>query len=108
MNSRQLEKLGVPVECRKAAIISIQNAASSGILRTLDVGKVLGDIMANPEAHLADPCFGPFAQSVLEAGDTTPPREPISYRTWGEGGIEAESHTQMRQACACRWPPPRP
>ena len=27
-------------------------------------------------------------------------REPISYRTWGESGIDAESHVQMRQACA--------
>ncbi len=26
-------------------------------------------------------------------------RPPISYRTWGESGIDAASHIQMRQAC---------
>ena len=100
MNSRQLEKLGVPTECRKSAIIAIQNAASAGILRSLNVAQVIRDILANPADHVHDPNFGPFAQTVLESEAPAAPREPIAYRTWGESGIDAESHVQMRQACA--------
>jgi tRNA-splicing ligase RtcB len=100
MNSRQLEKLGVPTECRKSAIIAIQNAASAGILRSLNVAQVIRDILANPADHVQDPNFGPFAQTLLESEAPAPAREPIAYRTWGESGIEAESHVQMRQACA--------
>ena len=100
MNSRQLEKLGVPIECRKSAVIAIQNAASAGILRSLNIGQVIRDILANPAGYAQDPNFGPFAQSLLESGDPSPVHEPIAYRTWGAGGIDPESHTQMRQACA--------
>ncbi|HEX4142934.1 MAG TPA: RtcB family protein [Pirellulales bacterium] len=100
MNSRQLEKLGVPIESRKAAIVAIQNAASAGILRSLNIDQVIRDILANPAGHVDDPNFGPFAQSLLEAEAPAPAREPIAYRTWGESGIDPESHVQMRQACA--------
>ena len=100
MNSRQLEKLGVPTECRKSAIIAIQNAASAGILRSLNVAQVIRDILANPADHVHDPNFGPFAQTVLESEAPAAPRAPIVYRTWGESGIDPESHVQMRQACA--------
>lgn len=100
MNARQLEKLGVPAECMKAAISAIQSAASAGVLRTLNLKQSIKNVMENPAAHLADPYFAPFAQSVLDAGEPAPVREPIAYRTWGDAGIEPESHVQMRQACA--------
>ncbi len=89
MNARQLEKLGVPAECMKAAILAIQSAASTGVLRSLNVKQVIKDTLENPGAHLSDPHFGPFAQAVLEAGTPAPVSEPIAYRTWGDSGIDA-------------------
>ncbi|HEX4149285.1 MAG TPA: RtcB family protein, partial [Pirellulales bacterium] len=100
MNARQLEKLGVPAECVAAAILAIQSAAGAGVLRELNVKQLITDIVADPGAHLGDPHFGRLAQAVLEADAPAPVHEPISYRTWGASGIEAESHVQMRQACA--------
>ena len=37
---------------------------------------------------------------MLDAGAPVAACEPISYRTWGESGIDPQSHVQMRQACA--------
>ncbi len=100
MNARQLEKLGVPVECMKSAILAIQSAAQAGVLRTLNVKQLIAEILASPSTHLGDAHFGSFAQVVADAGAAAPPRKPISYRTWGESGIDVASHIQMRQACA--------
>src|SRR5580704_8133466 len=100
MNARQLEKLGVPAECMKSAILAIQSAASAGILRSLNVKQLISQILASPADHLRDQHFGPFAQSVIDAGTPAEVREPIAYRTWGDRGIDPESHQQMRQACA--------
>ena len=88
--------------------MAIQSAAGAGVLRSLNVKQIIKDILANPADHLRDEHFGPFAQDVLGAAAARPLREPIAYRTWGDAGIEPESHAQMRQACACRWPRPRP
>jgi tRNA-splicing ligase RtcB len=100
VNTRQLEKLGVPAECIKAAILAIQSAAKAGVLRDLNVKEMIKSVMSTPASHLGDPYFGQFAQAVLDAGTPAPVKEPISYRTWGDRGIEPESHVQMRQACA--------
>jgi len=100
MNARQLEKLGVPAECMKSAILAIQSASNAGILRSLNVKQLIAEILASPANHLGDPHFGPFAQAVIDAAAPAEVREPITYRTWGESGIDAESHVQMRQACA--------
>ena len=100
MNARQLEKLGVPAECFKSAILAIQRAASAGTLRNLNIKEVIKDILENPGSHVADPHFGAFAKDVQEAGRPAIEREPITYRTWGDSGIDPASHVQMRQACA--------
>jgi tRNA-splicing ligase RtcB len=100
MNARQLEKLGVPAECVSAAIVAIQSAASAGVLRSLNVKQTIKNVLETPGSHLDDPYFGQFARAVLEAGTLAPMKEPIPYRTWGDAGIEPESHAQMRQACA--------
>lgn len=100
MNARQLEKLGVPSECMKAAIQAIHSAAGANVLRSLNVKQVIKDVLADPGAHLNEPHFGPFAQAVLDAGEPAPVREPIAYRTWGDSGIDPASHVQMRESCA--------
>lgn len=99
MNARQLEKLGVPAGCVKSAIVGIQSAAEAGELRTLNIKQLIAAILASPADHLADPHFGRLAQDVLDAGKIVV-REPITYRTWGDSGIDPASHVQMRQACA--------
>ena len=84
----------------KAAILAIQDAAGAGAVRSLNVKQIIKGVMERPEAHLDEPYFGPFAQAVLDAGTPEAVKEPIAYRTWGDSGIEPESHVQMRQACA--------
>jgi tRNA-splicing ligase RtcB len=100
MNARQLEKLGVPGDCIKSAILAIQNASEAGLLRTLNVKQVIKDILDRPGEHVLDPNFGKFARDVLESGTPAEVHEPITYRTWGDSGIDAQSHVQMREACA--------
>jgi tRNA-splicing ligase RtcB len=100
MNARQLEKLGVPAECMKSAILAIQSAATAGVLRSMNVKQVIKDVLDRPADHVTDEYFGPLAKDVLQSGELAPIREPIAYRTWGDSGIEPESHVQMRQACA--------
>jgi len=100
MNARQLQKLGVPTECMKSAILAIQSAATAGALRALNVKQAVKDLLEDPAAHVNDEHFGQLAKAVLAAGGLAEEREPISYQTWGESGIDAASHVQMRQACA--------
>lgn len=100
MNARQLEKLGVPSFLVKSAVLAIQNAASAGALRGMNVKEVLKNVIDNPAGHVSDPYFGSLAQEALAEGTVEPPREPIPYRTWGDKGIDPASHDQMRQACA--------
>src|SRR5262249_16978237 len=101
MNARQLEKLGVPSECVKSAIRAIQNASQAGVLRSLDIKQSVRSIMAAPGDYVDDPLFGEFAREVQESGrEAAAPKSPLTYRTWGDSGIEPASHVQMRQACA--------
>ena len=100
MNARQLEKLGLPTECMKPALVAIHSAAEAGVLRSLDVKQVIRDIMEQPEAHTQDEHFGPLAVAVIEASSAPAAREPIGYRTWGDAGIDPAAHSQMRQSCA--------
>ncbi|HEX4129539.1 MAG TPA: RtcB family protein [Pirellulales bacterium] len=100
MNARQLEKLGVPAECVKPAILAIASASAAGVLRSLNVKQIVKEILDRPAEHVDDEHFGSLAHAVLEAGTAAEPREPITYRTWGEAGIDPQSHAQMRDACA--------
>ena len=99
MNARQLIKLGIPQYCVPAAIRAIHSAAEAGVLRDMNVREHLKRIVAQPSEHSADEHFGPLALALLESDPLLVPREPISYRTWGDAGIESASHAQMRDAC---------
>ena len=76
----------------------------------MNLKQVIKDIVADPQAHTADEHFGEFARELVLANCRGRGRHgrawrpaapaPIAYRTWGESGIDAESHVQMRQACA--------
>src|SRR5687767_9540502 len=100
MNSRQLQKLGLPEDpdVIKAALVGIQSASKAGILRELDLKGTFAEIVANPQAHKDEPHFGPLAAALIEYSKEPLPAEPITYRTWGSD-IDASAHEQMKTAC---------
>ncbi|MBM4003630.1 MAG: RtcB family protein [Planctomycetes bacterium] len=99
MNSRQLEKLGVPSECIRDAIQGIQRVVSAGEARSKEVKVTIRAILAAPEEYLSDAYFADFARSLIRERAFVRP-EPVAYTTWGEAGIDVASHVQMRQACS--------
>jgi tRNA-splicing ligase RtcB (3'-phosphate/5'-hydroxy nucleic acid ligase) len=98
MNSRQLQKLGVPEDCVKSAIAAIQTATKTGGMKGKQIKQAIKDVLERPQDFTADEHFGQFAQAVIADREFVRP-EPISYRTWGSE-IDEASHAQMRQACS--------
>ncbi|MCG8584139.1 MAG: RtcB family protein [Pirellulales bacterium] len=99
MNSRQLQKLGVPEFCIKEAIQAVSLFAQSGSARARNVKQAIKFVLAAPDEFIGDKHFGTLAQAIIDDRDFTP-AEPITYRTWGADGIDEQSHSQMRQACS--------
>ncbi|MCA9222491.1 MAG: RtcB family protein [Planctomycetales bacterium] len=99
MNRRQLEKLGVPDTCFKEGIAAVQNLVQGEKLKGKQVKQRVQQIVESPELFVADPNVGEFARALVEESQFTRP-EPITYRTWGDAGIDPASHAQMRQACS--------
>ncbi len=98
MNSRQLQKLGVPHDCVPSAIVAITSAAKADGTRGKQIKETIKGVLACPDEFVSDPHFGPFALDLIEDRDFVRP-EPIEYRTWGNE-IDDATHSQMRQACA--------
>jgi len=100
MNSRQLQKLGLPEDpdVIKGALAGIQSASKAGVLRELDLKGTFAEILANPQAHKHDAHFDKLAAALIEYAKEPLPAEAISYRTWGTD-IDASAHEQMKQAC---------
>lgn len=100
MNSRQLQKLGLPddPDVIKAALAGIQSASKAGVLRELDLKAIFAEILAAPQPHKHDVHFGALAAALVEYAKEPLPTEPISYRTWGTD-IDAAAHQQMKVAC---------
>jgi len=99
MNGRQLQKLGVPQDCVREAITAIQSATSSEATKSKAIKQHVKAVLDNPDEFVADEHFGAFAKALIEDREFVRP-EPVSYRTWGEAGIDSQSHAQMRQACS--------
>ena len=99
MNNRQLQKLGVPEECVREAILAIQRLTSDGSTRKKQVKGRLQEVLEKPEAFLGDERVGSFAAALVADRQFVRP-EPISYRTWGDAGIDREAHRQMEGACS--------
>jgi hypothetical protein len=97
MNSRQLQKLGVPDDCVKSAIVAIQNATKVGGLKGKQIKQAIKDVVDRPEDFTDDEHFGQLAQDIIADREFVRP-EPIEYRTWGSD-IDKASHAQMKQAC---------
>ena len=98
MNSRQLTKLGVPEYCIKTAITGIQSGVSSGDISSKEVKSLIKQILESPQDYLQHAHFSAFALELTDVSEEET-REPITYRTWGEDGIDEGSHTQMKDAC---------
>jgi tRNA-splicing ligase RtcB (3'-phosphate/5'-hydroxy nucleic acid ligase) len=100
MNRKQLQKLGVPPSCVKAAIAALGRAADEGLgfgLKGQRAKALVAEVLANPQAFQIDPLWGEFARELVAESEVVV-REPISYRTWGEE-IDPAAHAQMRKAC---------
>ena len=98
MNSRQLQKLGVPEYCVREAITAIQSLTSAGV-RGGEVKSRLRAVLDNPTAFAGEEHFVALAAALVEDREYMP-IEPIEYRTWGEEGIDGGSHAQMERACS--------
>ncbi len=98
MNSRQLHKLGVPPECMKPAIASIQSLVKTGEFKGKSFKKLITQVLGAPEKFVSHEHFGALAAALIEESNFIWPA-PVHYRTWGTDGIEDAVHGQMRQAC---------
>lgn len=100
MNARQLEKLGVPIECVPVAITTIQNVIRFKGFRGKDVKETITKLVENPQAFLTDEQWGAFAQGLLDYQSEVEdvPSEPLKYPTWGQD-IDEAAHHQMQTAC---------
>lgn len=100
MNRKQLQKLGVPPDCAKAAIQALSRAAQEGLgmgLKGQRARQLVSAVVADPSAFETDPLWGEFARELL-AESAPAKHEPIRYRTWGTD-IDTGAHEQMRTAC---------
>ncbi|MFI4874141.1 MAG: RtcB family protein [Blastopirellula sp. JB062] len=99
MNGRQLQKLGVPEPCVRSAMTAIQFAVST---KAVDGKRIKAKIIAvveSPETYLGDAHFRDFAQALIDDRNFVR-AQPVAYQTWGDAGIDSQSHFQMRQACS--------
>lgn len=99
MNSRQLQKIGVPQACVKEAIKAIQLATRSGDSKTKEVVNQIKLVLGDPEGFVGHDHLGRFAKAMINDRDYVPP-QPAAYQTWGRDGIDKQSHDQMRQSCS--------
>lgn len=97
MNARQLEKLGVPRDCSKAAIGAVQQLAAQKTLSRSQIKERVRQVVADPRLFVGDNVFDGLAKELLsEAAE--PKAEPIEYRTWGTE-IDDGAFRQMEDAC---------
>lgn len=78
--------------------MGIQSGVSSGDISNKQIKSLISQILESPSEYVEDPHFAAFAQELIET-DVAESREPISYRTWGDEGIDPGSHSQMQDAC---------
>ena len=78
MNSRQLQKLGVPEDCVKSAIAAIQIAMKAGDQKGKQIKQLIKSVLERPEDFTSDEHFGQFAKAVIADREFVR-SEPISY-----------------------------
>lgn len=98
MNSRQLQKMGVPADCVKDAHKALELLRKADRGRKNQVRELLQAVVADPKSFLDDDQLCGLAKSLLV--EEEPPRASVRYRTWGKDGIDEQSHQQMYNACS--------
>lgn len=98
MNSRQLQKLGVPADCVKEAISAVQRIVAAGDSRTRDVRGRIKAVLDEPDSFTGDETLGDFAAALLADRSFVRPAS-APFQVWGEEGIDGGALAQMRQAC---------
>lgn len=103
MNGRKLAAIGIPQDCIKKAVAAAVSAAKYN--RTvekslrLDIKNKIQQVSASPDSMVDDTYFGDLARSIIENNKFIRP-EAITYKTWGDDGIDPGSHDQMKIACS--------
>lgn len=97
MNAKQLERMGVPRYCAKAAIAAVQKLVAVDRPSRSQIKARLVQVIDDPKLFVGDAVFDALAQELLQ--DSGPGLgDPIAYRTWGED-IDQGAHVQMNDAC---------
>ncbi|MBC8290807.1 MAG: RtcB family protein [Planctomycetes bacterium] len=100
MNARQLRKIGVPDHCVAEARRAIEKLAKISRQAARDAKVEIPKVLEDPKAFVDHDAFAELASALIEdAGESHVPGEPVTYRTWGEEGIDAMSFEQMENAC---------
>jgi tRNA-splicing ligase RtcB (3'-phosphate/5'-hydroxy nucleic acid ligase) len=97
MNSRQLEKIGIPEPCVRLAMKIVQEQVKVNKTRGKQLKKELKLVADSPISYVQDEVYGQLARELIEERNYTPPK-PISYETWGKD-IDEAAHGQLKKAC---------
>ncbi|MCH2200658.1 MAG: RtcB family protein [Fuerstiella sp.] len=96
MNTRQLQKLGIPRCCVRIAVSAIQQLVSQKMSRS-EIKARLSRISQSPSLFVGDPILDTLARS-LQDNQLTATHEPVSYKRWGNM-IDDATLQQMEDAC---------
>jgi tRNA-splicing ligase RtcB len=98
MNSKQLQKIGVPADCMKMALGVVHALAEDPTCRGREMSDRIKSVLADPDGCVEDGLVGPLAQALMDHRDFVLPG-PIDYQVWGREGIDDAACDQMNQAC---------
>ena len=77
---------------------AVQSAVSSGEVSGKEIKDRIRQVVTQPQLFVGDARFNELATELLESG-VQEVRTPITYRTWGDEGIDAQAKQQMQDAC---------
>jgi tRNA-splicing ligase RtcB len=98
VNGRQLQKLGVPADCVKQAIVAIQQLNADGHVKGTPLKRTIRSVVERPHDFLNDHVWGDFAEALVEE-ESFECAEPVRHATWGTEDIDSAAISQMREAC---------
>lgn len=93
MKGSEIQQLGVPSHLIPLVIEGIRALELSGRDRITNHIKLA--VAQDPGTH---PAFRPLAEALQQEASIQLRETPAPYRTWGDEGIDPQSHVQMQQA----------
>ncbi|MCH2212991.1 MAG: RtcB family protein [Fuerstiella sp.] len=97
MNTRQLQKLGIPGYSLRIAVIAVQQLISQKKLSRSEIKARLSQVVQNPCLFTADPVLDALAKSLQDHRPAAA-QPPISCERWGSM-IDDATLQQMNAAC---------